>query len=189
MKLLFFLALFAMAQERNPFRSDLAAAEAGRQTFLGACSACHGANGEGGQGPNLVTGRRIGRLSDRQLFHSIKDGLPGTDMPPFRLPDEKVWQLVSYVRSMSAPAVTMRLPGDANRGAAIFSGKGGCAGCHRLRGVGGALGPDLTNIGALRTVHLLRQAVVEPNARIESGFQSITCVDANGTEIRGVAKN
>ena len=189
MKLFFFLAASALAQDRNPLRSDPAAVEAGRQTFLGACSACHGANGEGGQGPNLVTGRQIGRLTDRQLFRSIKDGLPGTDMPPFRLPDDKVWQLVSFVRGMSAPAVSMQLPGDAARGAAIFSGKGGCAGCHRIRGSGGALGPDLTNIGALRTVHLLRQSVLEPNTRIEPGFEAITCVDRNGAEIRGVAKN
>lgn len=156
---------------------------------MGACSACHGANGEGGQGPNLVSGRGIGRLSDAQLFSVIRNGLPGTDMPPFRMADDKVWQLSSYVRSMSAPAVAMRLSGDPAKGAALFSGKGRCSGCHAIRGVGGVIGPDLTNIGGARTMHQIRQSVLDPGARIEPGYEAITCVKADGKEIRGVARN
>src|SRR5437016_5527430 len=65
-------------------------AEAGQELFAGACAACHGPNGEGGHGPGLADGRRVRRLSDEQLFDSIKQGVPGTDMPPCALPDEQI---------------------------------------------------------------------------------------------------
>ena len=40
--------------------------------------------------------------NDGDLFHTIRAGLPGTQMPPFaRLTDNEVWQLVTYVRSLS----------------------------------------------------------------------------------------
>jgi putative heme-binding domain-containing protein len=90
---------------------------------------------------------------------------------------------------MSAPAVTMPPAGDAANGAALFSGKGRCSGCHAIRGSGGVLGPDLTNIGGSRTLHQIRQSVVDPGARIEPGYEAIVCVKNDGTEIRGVARN
>jgi putative heme-binding domain-containing protein len=187
--ILVLMAMPGLAEERNPFGTDPAAIEAGKETFLGACSACHGASGDGGQGPSLVSGRQINRLSDEQLLRSIRDGLRGTAMPPFPMPQDKLWQLVSFVRSLSAPAYTARLAGNAASGAALFSGKGQCSGCHMIGGEGGALGPDLTNVGATRTVHQLRRALLEPSARIEPGFVPVVAVTAAGARIEGVAKN
>src|ERR1700674_1021621 len=40
--------------------------------------------------------------------------------------------------------------GDPARGKAIYEGKGDCASCHRINGVGGRLGPDLSDIGVPR---------------------------------------
>ena len=39
-------------------------------------------------------------------------------------------------------------PSDAVRGQALFDGKGGCLGCHRVLDHGSRFGPDLTDIGA-----------------------------------------
>lgn len=178
-----------IAQESNPLTGNAAAAEAGRQTFLGACSACHGASGQGGTGPNLVSGRATNRMTDRRLFHSIKDGVPGTDMPPFGLADEKIWQLVSFVRSLTAPAIESRTLGNAARGGELFFGEAGCAGCHSVAGRGGVLGPDLSNVGVTRTLLGLRESVFDPNARIAAGFGAVTAVLATGETVEGVLKN
>jgi len=80
---------------KSPLSKDPASIEAGRKL-----SDCHGPTGEGGRGPNLMTGRQVKRFGDDVFFQSIRKGLPGTDMPPTPLPDEKVWQL-SRLRSDS----------------------------------------------------------------------------------------
>jgi putative heme-binding domain-containing protein len=179
----------AAQNNRNPFGSQPDAIAKGKETYLGACSACHGVSGMGGQGPNLVTGRQVARLSDPEMFRSIKGGVKGTDMPPFPMPDEKVWQLVSFVRSLGAPAIRASLPGDAALGRTLFFGKAGCSKCHAIAGDGGVLGPDLTNAGAARTANLLREAILEPNARIVNGFEAVTVLTAGGQEVKGVARN
>ncbi|MGH9630759.1 MAG: c-type cytochrome [Bryobacteraceae bacterium] len=177
-----------LAQESNPLAGNARAVDDGRITFRGACSACHGITGQGGTGPNLV-GRFTSRLSDRRLFQSIKHGVPGTDMPPFPLPDEKIWQLVSFLRSLSAPAIKVKAPGNADRGSALFFNKAGCAVCHSVAGRGGMLGPDLSNVGVTRTLMQLRESIFDPNARIEAGFAAATAVLATGGTLEGVIKN
>ena len=175
--------------ERNPFAGQPDAVAAGRKLFATSCSACHGASGEGGRGPNLTTGRAIRRLNDKGMFTTIRSGVPGTDMPPTNLPDDQTWRLVAFVRDLSAPAYESRLPGDPDAGGAIFFGKGGCAGCHMIQGRGGFLGPDLTDAGALHTVPQLREALLKPSARIADGYQGVTATTLEGAKISGVARN
>jgi len=189
MRSLLLAATVAFAQDRNPFSGDPLAVEAGRETYLGACSACHGASGQGGQGPSLISGREVNRLPDAHLFRSIKNGLPGTDMPNFNLPDDKVWQLVSFVRSLSAPAVTANLQGNPEKGRDLFFGEAGCSKCHMIAGQGGFLGPDLTNAGLNRNVHQLREAVTQPNARVDDGFHAATVITTAGQKLEGIVKN
>src|SRR5262249_1994999 len=122
------LAMFA----GQPLRGLPEDIEAGKQLFVGACSACHGPNGEGGHGPSLVNGWQIRRASDRDLFNSIRNGVPGTNMPPFAASDEKIRQLAAFVRSLSRPAIESGAKGDAAAGRDIFFRKGGCAGCHMI---------------------------------------------------------
>ncbi len=165
------------------------AIEAGGAQFADACAACHGSNGEGGRGPSLVDGREVRRATDEQLFSSISKGVPGADMPPFPFPDEQVWNLVAFVRSLSAPAVEMVVEGDAAAGEALFFGSAGCWGCHRVRGQGGRLGPDLTNVGATRRLDQIRESLLEPNARIADGFRAATLETSGGESVRAVVKN
>jgi putative heme-binding domain-containing protein len=190
MRLLMILLLAgtAPAQRRNPLGGDPASIAAGRQAYLGACSACHGATGEGSQGPSLLSGR-TSRLPDAALFSSIKNGLPGTSMPNFDLPEEKVWQLAAFVRSLTAPAIAARLAGNPERGRDLFFGPGKCSSCHSILGQGGSLGPDLSNVAEARTVHQLRESLTKPSQRIVPGFRGITAITETGEKIEGVAKN
>src|SRR5437016_13392127 len=103
--------------ERNPFAGQPDAILTGRKLFTASCSGCHGANAEGGRGPNLTEGRAIRRLDDETLFASIKSGVPGTDMPPTNLPDDQIRTVAAFVRSLSAPAYQSKVAGDADAGA------------------------------------------------------------------------
>jgi cytochrome c oxidase cbb3-type subunit III len=165
-----------------------ASIEAGRQLYLGSCSACHGASGEGSQGPSLLSGR-VRRLSDRALFNTIKNGLPGTTMPNFDLPDAKIREITAFLKSLTAPAVLAPTSGDAARGELLFFGSSGCSGCHMIRGRGGYPGPDLSNIGADRTLHQLRESIVNPSARVEQGYRPASAILPSGQQISGVARN
>ena len=54
----------------------------------------------------------------------------------------------------------------AETGEAIFQGKGVCSNCHRVRGRGSRLGPDLSEIGSQREAADLRQSILHPDATI-----------------------
>ncbi len=68
------------------------------------CSGCH-SNGGGGMGPSLMDDEWIygGRLE--QIHQTLVEGRPN-GMPAWggKIPDEQLWQLATYVRSMSLPA-------------------------------------------------------------------------------------
>jgi putative heme-binding domain-containing protein len=181
------LAASLLAQ-RGLIPADPASVEAGREIYLGSCSGCHGATGEGSQGPSLLSGR-ASRLPDQTLLNSIKNGLPGTSMPNFPMADDKVLQVASFVRSLTARAVNTQVPGDPERGRKTFFAAGRCSGCHMIRGEGGHPGPDLSNIGAERTVAQLRESVTKPSARIAEGYRAVTARLTSGRTIQGVAKN
>ena len=178
--LIFFLCISAIAFAAGPSQQAI---EAGRRRFLEACSACHGPNGLGGHGPALVS-PRIRRASDKQIFTAILNGVPGTEMPAFKLPEETIMHMVAFLRSLTATASESHVQGDEQLGKALFFGKAGCSTCHMIRGRGGYLGPDLTEIGQARSVAELRESIVAPNARPTPGFESVTF----GNGKKGVAK-
>ena len=57
-------------------------------------------------------------LTDEAIHRTIREGLPGTDMPPTSLSDEDTWNLVAYVKVMTGPASENDVPGDPAAGAA-----------------------------------------------------------------------
>jgi cytochrome c oxidase cbb3-type subunit 3 len=65
------------------------------------CAGCH-SNGGGGMGPPLMDDKWIYGYAPGQIAASIVQGRPN-GMPSFagRIPDDQVWQIVAYVRSMS----------------------------------------------------------------------------------------
>ena len=65
------------------------------------CSGCH-FNGGGGIGPPLMDAEWIYGDKAANVFDTIVEGRPN-GMPSFRqkIPDNQVWQIVGYVRSMS----------------------------------------------------------------------------------------
>jgi cytochrome c oxidase cbb3-type subunit 3 len=64
------------------------------------CVGCH-AHGGGGMGPALMDQKWIYGSESQQIFASIVEGRPN-GMPSFRgkIPEEQVWQIVAYVRSL-----------------------------------------------------------------------------------------
>jgi mono/diheme cytochrome c family protein len=73
------------------------------------------------------------------------------------------------------------LPAEAQAGARLFTGKGGCVGCHNAGNGGGATGPNLSHIatdGATRkpgtdAAAYISESIHDPQAFVVSGFPPV----------------
>ena len=174
----------------NPLGRGREVVEAGRGLYNSTCTVCHGMEGTvGDRGPALAATRRYLRSSDDDLFAAIKNGIPGTLMPPAGMPDNDVWKIVAYIRSLRATASDEFVAGNVEHGQEVFRTKGGCLECHLIQGRGGLLGPDLSNIGAERSLHDLREALTVPRPNIPRGYQPVRLTMKSGASIQGVVKN
>lgn len=175
-----------LAALRNP-RTSPEDVAAGGKIFRSHCAECHGIAGEGGRGPSLKTGVFFHGSSDAELFANISDGIPGTAMPGVFFSADQVWQIVAFVRSLSqnreAPPA-----GDPQRGARLFR-QHGCLSCHLVRGEGGIQGPDLSVIGSQRSAAHLKEAILEPNARVLRDHWHVKIVLENGAAYSGFLLN
>src|SRR4051812_8435767 len=160
-------------EARNPAIGNPKAIAAGAKLWATSCAGCHGPDGNGGgRGPNLVRRALWHPLSDEGVHRTIPEGLPGTDMPPTSLSDEDTWNLVAYVKAMTGPAIDNDVPGDPVAGERIFRGaKAACSTCHSIRGQGGRMGPDLTDLGATRPLALIKEAIAGPFRRLQMAGQ------------------
>ena len=90
----------------NPHAGDAAVAKQGALLFTTMnCDGCHGGDASGWVGPDLADGRWRYGGSDAEVFSTIYYGRP-KGMPAFGgvLGTEGVWTLVTYIRSLPAPA-------------------------------------------------------------------------------------
>jgi len=187
--------------------------QAARTHYQTRCGGCHGEDGGGGgHGPGIVDLRQPRARTRAELRALIRDGIPGTAMPAFRMPYEELDAIAAYVMTLrsgsSGTATTGAAPtGDAAAGARFFSGQGSCASCHMVRGVSsvasGILGPDLSNVGHERTPAQIEQALRDPGAFQAApagrggrggrggapSYRAVTVRLRSGETLRGLAKN
>jgi quinoprotein glucose dehydrogenase len=80
--------------------------------------------------------------------------------------------------------------GNAEAGRNLFFHKAevSCVRCHKLRGIGGDVGPDLTGIGARQKREYLLESIVDPNKQIAKGFETVVLVLGNGQVVSGIVK-
>lgn len=71
------------------------------------------------------------------------------------------------------------------KGQAIFQGKGVCENCHRVRGRGSRLGPDLSEIGSQREPAELRQSILHPDADILPQNRFYYVMKQDGSTVTG----
>jgi putative heme-binding domain-containing protein len=178
----------------------------GNDLFAKNCATgyCHGAEGRAARGPDL----RNRDWDPRKLYSSVRDGVPGTTMPPWNniLTDEDLWAVSGYIISLgttelrgaaatitlgSAPAGPAELTGKAKHGHDLFfdlNNQKRCAICHRLGGKGTAVGPDLSAASGKSADELLND-IVDPGASIAEGYEQTVVTSKAGETIAGVKQS
>jgi len=208
---LLFIAAAVYGQDRpargpnpNPFASNAQAIADGKELYNRTCTGCHGYDGTPGeQGPALgASGRRYLRITDQEIFDAIEKGIPGTLMPGTGLAEADAWKVAAYIRSLRGTAIDSPAEGDVAHGEQIFWGKGACGDCHMVRGRGGLLGPDLSNLAGRRKLYSIRDALTKVEHRVATdggrhelslspmnSYQAIHVVTRDGKTFSGILMN
>lgn len=165
---------------------------------------CHGSEGRSARGPAL----RDRVWEPRELYRVTADGLPGTSMPGWKgiLSERDVWAVAAYVLSLSseppadagavielgaaeAQPAGATLSAEAVRGKELFfdlTRQRRCGVCHRLEGMGTAIGPNLALAARGKSREDLLRAIANPQAEVAYGFEQAWLELRSGERIEGV---
>ncbi len=163
--------------------------EDGAVLYRGTCLGCHGPDGNLVPGIDLAHGKFKRATNDDQVIAIIRNGVPGTAMPPSNVTEFQASTILAYLHSIGNTGAGPAGAGDPARGKAIFEGKGGCMSCHRVRGQGSRSGPDLSDIGAFRRAPELEKSIVDPDAEILPQNRSVRVVMKDGAAYSGRLMN
>jgi cytochrome c oxidase cbb3-type subunit 3 len=172
----------AVSQDHTYTRADV---EAGQRLYGPQCQVCHGATGDGVPGIDLRLGRFRRSSSDDDLARIITTGIPGAGMPAFKLQPAELTGIIAFIRAgFDAASASVRV-GNAGRGKALFEGKALCSQCHRVKGQGPRAAPDLSDIGAIRTLAALQRTLLTPTESLLPIHRPVRIVTKDGRTIRG----
>jgi len=107
------------------------------------------------------------------------------------LSPQQLWALVAFLESnggtvdvtasdIPASSTTSTTSTTSTASAGIAGGStdpmtiirgAGCTGCHKISGEGGAIGPELTHVGSRLSANLIRESILQPDAKIAKGYE------------------
>src|SRR5437762_2521944 len=106
------------------------------------------------------------------------------------LSPQQIWALVAFLESNGGtvdvtatdiPASTTSTTSTSSTPSAGIAGGStdpmtmirgaGCTGCHKISGEGGAIGPDLTHVGSRLSANLIRESILQPDAKTAKGYE------------------
>ena len=61
-----------------------------------------------------------------------------------------------------------------------------CASCHKINGSGGLIGPDLSTVGSYMTPNSILESILNPNADIKQGYETVQLTRTNGEIVSGL---
>lgn len=177
---------------RGQMKADLP----GAQRYMKYCSACHGADGKGGdKAISLATTQSVITRSDAELFQIIHDGTT-EGMPPFaQIGSANITALVNYLRALEGQAgpegaaATAAVNGDVEAGRALYFGKAQCSTCHLFQGEGGFIASNLTAYARNRTTDAIVREITTPDNPLLPSSRVVSVTTQAGKKITGALRN
>lgn len=83
-------------------------------------------------------------------------------------------------------AELVKLTGDSARGKQLFATTGSCAKCHKVRGEGKDVGPDLSEIGSKLSKEAMYLSILDPSAGVSFNYETWLVRTFDGTVLTGI---
>ena len=99
-----------------------------------------------------------------------------------------VGRVVACISVLTVLPLMQLASGDATKGRTLVESNK-CFDCHRIGDTGSRLGPDLSEIGKLRTNELLRRAIVSPDSEVLPEHRFVRVVTKDGAAVVGKLLN
>ncbi|MGC8685884.1 MAG: c-type cytochrome [bacterium] len=141
------------------------------------CNDCHTILGIGGYyAPDLTKEGKL-RSADwlKKFLKDPRAVMPEPrQMPNQHLTDQQIDDLVAFLQWVSnihtngwppKPEISQNeaVASETAEGKLLFSNNG-CSACHKINGMGGTVGPDLSHVGSVRTPQWIAQQITEPTS-------------------------
>jgi putative heme-binding domain-containing protein len=102
---------------------------------------------------------------------------------------EKLELNLEQQKKRLAELAPVLLGGNPRQGRTVFFGaKAACSTCHTVQKEGGAIGPDLSTIGGIRTGRDLLESIVFPSASFVRGYEPYVVATKDGRLFNGILK-
>ena len=176
---LFFLALtydshvkFAQKTHEDKLTAQVASGKWVWQKYN--CNDCHTIMGIGGYYAPDVT-KVMGQRDSKWMVQFIKDPSrvwpQARKMPNLHLSDQEISDVIAFLSWVNQidtngwPPKPLMVSSSVSSkpGEAIFKAQG-CSACHRINGLGGTIGPDLTKVGDRRDKAWIEDQIRNPRA-------------------------
>jgi putative membrane-bound dehydrogenase-like protein len=145
------------------------------------------------EGAKLVGDRFLANKLPRDLFPRVSDVLrkfpADADIAKLNVEVLRGGLLLSMAPDQVEKMRTKVLKdGDPKKGRAVYLNTAvvACASCHKMEGVGGAVGPDLTRVWDTMSVEKLFETIITPSKEIKEGYQTYTASTHDGQSVTGL---
>ncbi len=100
----------------------------------------------------------------------------------------KYFELPATADSQPLPPVAelVKRRGDAVAGAQVFAKTGTCSNCHKVRGEGKEVGPDLSEIGSKLSREAMYVSILDPSAAVSHNYETYTLLTEDGDTVSGL---
>lgn len=121
-------------------------------------------------------------------LRELIDTLPKDNTPVFTLEPRdfvKEWTMADLKSAVGS----IHQGGRNYKNGRKMTGIGACYACHRFKGEGGAVGPDLTSVGGKFSAHDLLESIIHPGKEISDQYGASNFNLKNGTVVSGRVMN
>jgi putative membrane-bound dehydrogenase-like protein len=134
------------------------------------------------QSPGLTS---VAPDSLRRLLDGYPDAVRAAAAPLFR----KLAMDDDTIQARIAELTPIVQDGSSQRGREVFFGnKAACSACHAVRNEGGQFGPNLTQIGGIRSERDLLVAIAFPSAGFARGYEPMLVTTRSGRVLSGILR-